>query len=258
MSPSHPRPPVVTRTMRALARTPRATYAAVVAPVALLLVAVALQPWLPPSHLLRDSQVVAIAHGNPHAAYGLVSNLGILVMALTSGAALLGWIALRAAPGRMRSLLGGAGLLSLAVVLDDLLLLHETFTFATWARLAFIVAYAGAFAWFLVRFRALIEQRLDLGLLVLAGAALGSSLLVDAALEATQLSVLLEDGAKLLGFVAWSAFVVRAALVALGSRADAAGGAPPTGLDAPTTAATRHPSTHPSARAAPDALHART
>jgi hypothetical protein len=223
VNPSQPATRPVARVIRTLARTPDAVYAAVVVPVVIVLAAAAMQPWLPPSHLLRDSQVVAIAHGSPHAAYGLVSNLGILVMALTSGAALLGWTVLRATPGTMRPLLGWAGLLTLALVLDDLLLLHETFTFATWTRVLFGAAYAGAFAWFLLRFRATIRERLDIGLLALSGVALGASLLVDAVLEPTQFSVLVEDGAKLLGFAAWSAFVVRAALLALGSRADAAG-----------------------------------
>lgn len=246
----------LTHVLRAIARTPSAVYAAVVVPVVLAMVAVAVQPWLPPSHLLRDSQVVAVAHGSSHAAYGLVSNLGILALALTSGAALIGWFVLRTTPGRMPPLLGCAGLLSLALVLDDLLLLHETLTFATGARVMFAAAYAGAFACFLVRFRATILQQLDVGLLGLSGVALGSSLLVDAVFEsATQLSVLVEDGAKLLGFAAWAAFVLRATILALGARADASSSTPhaPSGFRA--TPAPRHPSSRPVDTGAPLARH---
>ena len=235
----------VTEVLRAMARTPNAVYAAVAVPVVLAMVAVALQPWLLPSDLLRDSQAIAADRGDTHSAYGLVSNLGILAMALASGAALLGFAILRDTTGRMRPLLGCGALLSLAIVLDDLLLLHETLTFAAWARVLFAAAYAGAFACFLVRFRATIRQHLDVGLLLLAGVALGSSLLVDTVVEpATQLSVLVEDGAKLLGFVAWSAFVLRSAVFALTRRADAASGAPRARHGVRAAAAPRHPSSH--------------
>ena len=244
----------VTEVLRLLARTPNAVYAAVVVPVVLTMVAVALQPWLLPSDLLRDSQTVAAARGNAHSAFGLVSNLGILAMTLSSGAALLGFAILRGTPGRMRALLGCGAMLSLAFVLDDLLLLHETLTFATWARVLFATAYAGAFACFLVRFRATIRQHLDVGLLILAGAALGSSLLVDMVVEpATQLSVLVEDGAKLLGLVAWSAFLLRSAVVALTRRTDAAAGVPRARHGVRPTAAARHPSSHLPSSAAPPA-----
>lgn len=232
----------VTEVPRAMERTPYAVYAAVAVPVVLAMVAVALQPWLLPSDLLRDSQAVAAARGNAHSAYGLISNLGILVMTLASGAALVGFAILRGTPGRLRALLGCGALLSLAIVLDDLLLLHETLTFAAWTRVLFAAAYAGAFAGFLVRFRATIRQHLDVGLLLLAGAALGSSLLIDTLVEpATQLSVLVEDGAKLLGFVAWSAFLLRTTMLALTQRADAAAGAPRARHGVRTTAAPRHP-----------------
>jgi hypothetical protein len=205
--------------------TPWAAYAAVVVPVVIVLGAVAMQPWMPLSDLMRDSQVVAVARGDANAAYGLLSNLGILVMALASGGALIGRLALRGAPGPVRSLLAWSALLSLAVALDDLLLLHETLAFAAWAGALVGAVYGLAFLSYYLRFRATIRRDLGAGLLALAVAALGFSLVVDGLMEpATQSSILLEDGAKLLGFVAWSAFVLRAAVLALRSRASAPGG----------------------------------
>ena len=196
--------------------TPPAAYLAVVLPVVMVLGVVAMQPWMPPSDLLRDSQVVAGAHGGANAAYGLLSNAGILVLALAGGGALVGRLALRGTAVPERSLLAWSALLSLAVALDDLLMLHETAAFAAWAGALVGAAYGLAFVSFYLRFRTAIRRDLGAGLLALAVVALGFSVVVDGLAEpATQWSVLLEDGAKLLGFVAWSAFVLRAAVVAI-------------------------------------------
>ena len=65
--------------LRILSRTPPAVYLAVVLPVVVVMAATVLQPWLPPSDLLRDSQVVAAGHAGASPAYGLISNVGIVV-----------------------------------------------------------------------------------------------------------------------------------------------------------------------------------
>lgn len=216
--------------MRARANTPVTVYLAVVLPVVVVVVAAALQPWLPPSDLLRDSQVVAAGHGDAHTAYGLVSNLGVLVMALAAGAALLGRLVLRrmpaatpdatpdsvTTPDRIRPLLAWSAVISLLFALDDLLMLHETAAVIPGAAALFGAGYALVFLGFVVRFRTTIRE-LDAGLLVLAVAALAASVLVDVVMEPTEWTVLIEDGAKLVGIVAWSAFVLRAALAALGA-----------------------------------------
>lgn len=220
--------------MRARANTPVTVYLAVVLPVVVVVVAAALQPWLPPSDLLRDSQVVAAGHGDAHTAYGLLSNLGVLVMALAAGAALLGRLVLRRAPAatpaaaadatpdsvttpdRIRPLLAWSAVISLLFALDDLLMLHETAAVIPGAAALFGAGYALVFLGFVVRFRTTIRE-LDAGLLVLAVAALAASVLVDVVMEPTEWTVLIEDGAKLVGIVAWSAFVLRAALAALGA-----------------------------------------
>lgn len=196
-------------------RAPAPKYAAVVAPVAIAIIAAATQPWLPPSDLLRDSQVVAAAHGEASPAYGLLSNLGILVIALASGMALAGWLVVRRTDDAARPFLAWSFALGLVFVLDDLLLLHESSAFASWAGIAVAVAYGVAFLVYLARFQDVVRQRFDAGLLLLAIAAFAGSAAVDLLARPTQASVLIEDGAKLLGIVAWSAFVGTAALTAL-------------------------------------------
>lgn len=202
--------------MRAADRTPALVYAAAVVPVAVVIVAVATQPWMPPTDLVRDSQAVAALRGSARTAHGLVSNLGILAMSVAAGAAV---VAAAAAPDRgdrLRRVLAWGGALTAVVALDDLLLLHEGATFAAWMPKFIVIAYAAAFAGYLWRFRVEILRHLDVGLLAIAMLALGTSAIVDAFAEpATVASVIVEDAAKLLGFAMWSAFLVRGALIAL-------------------------------------------
>ena len=205
-------------------RTPRLVYVVVAAPVLIATVAAATQPWLPPSDLLRDAQAVAAAHGDTSSAYGLIANLGIVATILAAGAALPAWMAVRRADDPLATLLAWAIALSLAFALDDLLLLHETTAVSPWAGHLIAAAYGAAFLAFVGRFLQTIRQRLDSGLLLLAVSAFAVSALVDLLATPTQASVLVEDGAKLLGVMAWSAFVVRAALAAI--RSTAGDGAP--------------------------------
>ena len=190
-------------------------YVAVAAPVIIATVAAATQPWLPPSHVLRDSQVIAAAHGDASPAYGLLSNLGVVVIAIATGMALLGWLVGRRNGDPLGSLLAWSFALSLAFVLDDLLLLHEAASVTSWGSIAVAAVYGAAFLVYLARFQEVVRERFDGGLLFLAIAAFGGSAVVDVLVRPTQTSVLLEDGAKLLGIVAWSVFVGRAALTAI-------------------------------------------
>lgn len=195
-------------------RTPAYVYVAVVAPVAIAVVAAATQPWLPPSHLLRDSQVVAGLHGDSSPAYGLLSNLGILALAVASGMALLGWLIARRTGDELGPLLAWSFALGLVFVLDDLLLLHEAASGASWTGIAIAAGYGIAFLAYLARFRDVARRRLDGGMLLIAIAAFAGSAVVDLLVDPTQASVLIEDGAKLLGIMAWSVFVARAAILA--------------------------------------------
>jgi hypothetical protein len=201
---------------RAADRTPPIVYAAAVVPVAIIIVAVATQPWVPPTDLVRDGQAVAALRGSARTAHGLVSNLGIIAMAMAAGAAIVSAAAAAPRDDRLRRALAWGGGLTLAVALDDLLLLHEGATVAAWMPKLIVIVYGTGFVVYLWRFRAELLRHLDVGLLAIAMLALGTSALVDAFAEpATVASVLVEDSAKLLGFAAWSAFLVRGALIVL-------------------------------------------
>ncbi|WP_353814787.1 hypothetical protein [Agromyces sp. SYSU T00266] len=202
----------------ALRRTPRRLHAAIIVAVVVAMTVVATQPWVTPTDLVRDGQVVAAAHGDASPAYGLVSNLGIVVMVLAAGAASTALVVVPRAD-ETRGLLAWSVALTMLVALDDLLMLHETAAFGPGSGVVLVATYAIAFLAFAVRFRELIVERLDPALLVAMFAGLGTSAVVDVLVEpATRTSVLVEDGAKLLGLLAWSAFVARAAILTL--RAD--------------------------------------
>ncbi|GAA1061772.1 hypothetical protein [Agromyces bracchium] len=202
----------------ALRRTPARIHVGITAAVAATVAAVLTQPWMTPTDLLRDSQAVAAAHGDSSPAYGIVSNLGIVVLVMAAGTVVAAMAHARPSTGFRRPLAWGLAL-SLVFALDDLLLLHETAAFGPGSGTVLAAAYAVGFVAFAVRFRVTIIDRLDPALLIVAFASLGASAGIDVLVEpATRLSVIAEDGAKLLGVLAWSAFVVRAAFASL--RAD--------------------------------------
>ncbi|WP_400996868.1 hypothetical protein [Agromyces sp. GXQ0307] len=205
----------------ALRRTPIRIHLTIAAAVAATVVAVLTQPWLAPTDLVRDSQAVAASHGDASPAYGVVSNLGIVVLVMAAGT-LVAALAHGSPPAVSRRLLGWSLALSLVFAMDDLLLLHETAAFGPGSGTALAAAYAAGFLAFAVRFRATIIERLDPALLIVAFASLGASAGVDVLVEpATRLSVIAEDSSKLLGLLAWAAFVMRAAFASLrDARAD--------------------------------------
>ncbi|GAA2035539.1 hypothetical protein GCM10009819_20010 [Agromyces tropicus] len=207
--------PTPERIRSALRRTPAWLYAAIGGAATVAMAVVVTQPWVVPTDLVRDGQVVAAARGAASPAFGLVSNLGIVVTVLAAGAAITA-LALLPRGADARRLLAWCLGLSLVVALDDLLLLHETAAFGPGSGTVLAALYAAAFLAFTIRFRDIVVDRLDPALLVLMFAGLGTSAIVDVLVEpATRASVLVEDGAKLLGLLAWSAFVARAAILTL-------------------------------------------
>jgi hypothetical protein len=222
--------------LRILSRTPPGVYLVVVLPVVVVMAATVLQPWLPPSDLLRDSQVVAARHSGASPAYGLISNVGIVILALSSGGAAIARVLLHEARAPWPRLLLWIVALTLVLALDDLLLLHEAAAFAPGAGALVAAAYGLAFLRFILRFRDVIVRDLDVGLLLLAVGSFGVSLVTDLLVAPTQSSLLVEDGAKLLGLVAWSAFGLRTALIALERGGAAAGPGAETSAGATTSA----------------------
>lgn len=184
----------------------------IAAAVAVVMAVVVTQPWLSPTDLVRDAQVVAATRGDASPAYGLVSNLGVMAMVLAAGAALAASAVVRADHDGRR-LLVWAAVLSLVVAADDLFLLHEASAFGPISGMVLVAAYGLGFLAYVGRFHELILERLDPMLLAGMFAGLGVSAFVDLLVDPpTRASVLVEDGAKLLGLLAWAAFVALAAV----------------------------------------------
>lgn len=152
---------------------------------------------------------------------GYYSNLGMLVWAAAATTALLGQHLLRRVghvePAR---LLLVAGLITVAIMVDDLFLLHD----AIYRELGIpqsapFIAYGLAIAAFSWRFR----HRLGAGLLLIIAAVscLGLSAVLDTLLHLQQ-PYLIEDGAKALGLALWALMIVRHTVSELSSATDRA------------------------------------
>lgn len=161
---------------------------------------------------LRDPAVVY--KFSPFA--GLVSYIGIFAT-FSTGAICL-FAASNARDGA--PLLGAVGGFSLLIAADDLLMLHEE-VFPEWVGIQehlVLFVYLLIAAGIAVRFRATLfgEPTAGLGFAV---ALLGASVVLDALTEYSRAEVIIEDGLKFLGLMAWAVYwinrsnlAVRAAL----------------------------------------------
>lgn len=209
----------------------RLALASAALPVAILL-AVALQPWVPAHELLRDPMATVGERSDCCGLHlGLVSYLGVGLWASTAAICLFAALCLRDEPAERAStvrFLVGAGLLSVWLTLDDLLMLHERVlpdlgvpelaTYAVYGvaglahlRVALRVASPG------------IAAPGTRALLFVAIASLGASVVSDTILEAAGWAVPigLEDGAKLVGITFWLAFHTALAHARLAARTSA-------------------------------------
>ncbi|MEZ5322883.1 MAG: hypothetical protein R2698_12565 [Microthrixaceae bacterium] len=143
---------------------------------------------------------------------GLVSNLGVLAWTVGAAAAFAGaWLCDLGLRTRARRFLLAGGVVGTVLLLDDLLQLHavllptELRTPKIVGELALVVLVAWWVGTHLAELR-----RTHAHLLLAAGAALGASLVVDTVyspLPGAGWNVI-EDGAKLLGILAWAAYFV--------------------------------------------------
>ncbi len=153
---------------------------------------------------------------------GLVSNLGILVWCTGGAVALFAAVLLTGRPGRaeQRRFLLWSGVLTLAVMIDDLLLLHDKLIpdLTHLPEQAVNVVHLTVALIYVARFRRLIFAS-DRMLLVLATALMGLSLVMDQWHLLFRLTgrmilpenYLLEDGPKLLAIVSWMGYLLRRA-----------------------------------------------
>lgn len=191
-------------------------------PFVLLLAAVAavaaacLLTGLPASGFMREPQTIA---GLPWHA-GLCSNLTALLWCAAAASALLGWVVLRERQdqkGRGAFLLH-FGALTLALMLDDIFLLHEHVY--TWylgvPEKAVFAAYLAA-SLYGFRAHAAAIRATEIRLLASAFVFLGLSLFIDAFQYRLEEKlglwrIFFEDGFKLLGAAGWLGWLSRAAV----------------------------------------------
>jgi hypothetical protein len=171
---------------------------------------------IPASNFTRDPAQIM----NAPFYTGFESNLGLLVWCAGAVAALFAAAVLRRRPGALeqRRFLLWAGVLTLILCLDDLIMFHDiliTTAFHVREQAIYLTYVLGA-ALFVIRFR---RQLLgaDRALLILAGVFFATSMLFDQwhVLQVIfgrviiRENYLLEDGAKLFGQLTWMAYLLR-------------------------------------------------
>lgn len=200
-----------------LRRTPIGLYLSAVVPATLILLVATLQRTVPLGRLTRDPLIAARETGTLSVLNGLLSNLGVLGLAASVGAAASGAAIVLAAGAAGRRygafMLAGAAIGGV-LALDDLLMLHENARLAPFGgERAVLVLYGLMTAGYLVVFRREILVETHGGLLMLALALFAASAAVDAiGIVASPRSLywLAEDGTKFVGISAWTAFQIAA------------------------------------------------
>ena len=188
--------------------------------------ALALQPFIPVEQLLRDP--LAVAERNPLTCckvyYGAVSTLGVLIWSAAAACCLFAALVIwrRGAASAVLPFLLFGGLLTGLLALDDQFLVHENIL------PAFGLPEAAAYSLYAVLGLALlgcgrrIFMHSNWPLFVIAGGLLASSILIDQIFHNDERwRLLLEDGVKFAGIIAWSTFFITTSL-ALIERAYAA------------------------------------
>lgn len=185
-------------------------------PPVVIMLAVAFQPWVPAGDLLRDPLAVAEMREDCCKVYfGAVSNLGILIWISGAAACLFGAAVLFA---RRQFSHGGlfllsGGLFTGFLALDDMFLIHENVLPAFGVSQPVTYGAYGllGLAYLAIGWRQIFANRFVL--FGLAGGLLACSVMIDWLIhDESATRILLEDGAKLIGICAWTAFHALAAI----------------------------------------------
>ncbi len=211
-------------------RTPLWVYGITFVPATLVVVIAVLQPWVPQEILFKDP--IYLTGGQPY--YGVISHIGVLLL---WGTAVTCFFVGSLSPQKQREtfwFLVVAGGISGLLALDDLFLLHEVgypAVFGVPETITFLL-YGALILAYVVKFRTPIGQHdyvlLILGLFFLllsvgfdkttgpraqevVESLPGRALLVPILEMLQPAAAVIEDGPKLIGICAWSAFHVRAA-----------------------------------------------
>ena len=173
---------------------------------------------IPASALVRDPAAIA----KHPIYYGFFSNLGVLLWSATAGGLLVGGLALRDSPGEERraAFLLWFGAVTVLLALDDVYLLHEDVyrRYLPGSSVVPLALHASLLLGGLLLFRAHVLAS-GFGALLISLAGFAVSALFDVTVSSpTPLHHYLEDGAKLLGIVAWAGYFGRESVRALRSR----------------------------------------
>ncbi len=189
------------------------------APLLVLVAAVVLSQVLgvPIGDFTRDPTTVAKLM--PYV--GSVSMVGVLLWTAAATACGIGWGVLRRRPDghRMAGFFLHFGVVTAALGLDDLFLLHETAEHFGFNEKLLLLVYGGLLGAGLVRFREQILKT-DFLLLIIGVGFLGLSVSVDVVQDQLDAilgtwRILVEDGFKLLGIAGWFGYFLRCALGAI-------------------------------------------
>ncbi|MCG8442188.1 MAG: hypothetical protein MI723_10305 [Caulobacterales bacterium] len=181
---------------------------AVLAACAAGIVAVSRQPWVEPAWLFLDVHTAGELSGACCPAYfGAISTLGVMAWTGAATVCLFAALVLWGRTRRVAAFALAAGALSGVFALDDAFLLHEEVLPGLGVpQIAVLAVYAGLGAAHAL-FAVVATRSRYLWLLGVALAALASSLWVDLFLGLrSQAAVIVEDGSKFFGIIAWCLF----------------------------------------------------
>lgn len=155
------------------------------------------------SHLSSDPQAIAKSPWY----LGVISNIGVVIWSATAAICLFtGYVERRARPEA--GFLRAAGWLTLILLADDLLMIHEKLAPSIGLNERVVLAgYLAVFGWWMMAFRLQLIERNPLALAAIFGF-FGVSILSDQLVSG---GYVLEDGAKLLGISTWCAYFTTAA-----------------------------------------------
>ena len=191
----------------------------VYAPAILVLGAVfaaSLKSDIPVAYFLRDPA------GTLHVPnyVGVVSGLGVLLWCACAAVCLFSWAVLKKSggSGRWPAFFFSAGIITTVLLIDDFFMLHENASQIYWRfgeEMVFAL-YGFMFVFFIARFWRTIASTEFLVFLLACGF-MGMSLVFDKLNgpygdNVPAIRLLLEDGAKLLGIVAWLVYFARTCL----------------------------------------------
>lgn len=188
-------------------------------PALLLLLIVGLQPFVPISVLVEDTNAVA----KMPLYYGAVSNIGIVLWSAAAGICLFSGFARKSAGEGLRPFLFVSGVLTAYLMLDDLFLAHERILpkmFSLQQVHVYALYIAGAIAYFGYFRRTILSN--ELLFFVLAAVCFGLSVFLDSLshlLGHDYQWFLLEEGFKLLGIVSWLLYLIHLSAKHLNRRA---------------------------------------